>query len=181
VAARHGSGRFGGFGRGRRRVIEIEDRVWISSSPATVFQFAARPENMASWVPAITESTVLGRLRRGAKVVQRANLLGRSFETVYQVTEYEPFDRIVYTSTTGPMDVRGVMAFRAEEGGTSVRWSVSGDCRGFFRASERMLVAVGRREMHLALQKLKHVMIARSSPDRSRDVPHQAESNTCPA
>ena len=134
---------------------QVEDRVFIPLPRMEVFRFAARPENMPAWVPAITHSAVIGRLRRGARVEQHVRLLGRNYQTVFDVTAYEPFRRVAYRSTGGPMDVNGVMEFRTEPGGTLVRWVVQGNCHWFGHVSEAVLLAMGRREMHAALTNLR--------------------------
>ena len=50
------------------------------------------------------------------------------------------------------------MEFSPETGGTSVRWTVRGDCRGFFRVPQRILLSMGRHEMRLALENLKGLL-----------------------
>ncbi len=144
-------------------MIEIEDSVLVSQPRSAVFRFAARPENMPLWNPVVHESRVEGRLGAGATVVQAASLLGRRFETVYTVTRYEPGRRIVYTSTRGAMDIRGTMEFRSERGGTLIRWVVCGDCRGFLRAAEGVILGAGRREMHACLANLKRLLDAQAA------------------
>jgi uncharacterized membrane protein len=139
-------------------MIEIEDSVFVSSPRQAVFRFAARPENMPLWNPAVRESKVIGRLKAGANVVQLIELFGRRFETVFEVTRYEPFRRVTYSSTGGPIEVKGTMEFSTEPGGTMVRWIVCGDCRGFFRAAEGVLRGLGRREMRDCLERLSRVL-----------------------
>jgi carbon monoxide dehydrogenase subunit G len=139
-------------------MMEIEDSVFVSSPRQAVFRFAARPESMPLWNPAVRESKVIGRLEAGASVVQLIELFGRRFETIYEVSRYEPFRRVTYTSTGGPMDVQGSMEFSTEPGGTVVHWIVCGDCRGFFRAGQSILMGLGRREMRDCLERLKRVL-----------------------
>jgi hypothetical protein len=139
-------------------MIEIEDRVLVKASLRPTFRFAARPENMPQWNRVVLESVVIGPLRRGTTVVQRVDLLGRRFDAVFEVTCYEPFRKVTYTSIRGPVDVRGTMEFHAEQGGTLVRWIVGGDCRSFLRVAGPVIVTVGRREMHGCLERLKGLL-----------------------
>jgi uncharacterized membrane protein len=138
--------------------MEIEDSVFVSSPRQAVFRFAARPENMPLWNPAVRESKVIGRLKAGASVVQFIELFGRRFETTYEVTCYEPFRRVTYSSTGGPIEIKGTMEFSTEPGGTMVRWIVWGDCRGFFRVGQSILMGLGRREMRECLGRLKRAL-----------------------
>ena len=139
-------------------MIEIEESIHVSLTPERVFRFAARPESMPLWNPVVRESKALGPLEEGATVVQRIDLLGRRFETTYEVTRYEPDRRIEYTSRTGPLEVQGTMEFRRERGGTRVRWHVAGDCRSLFRVAEGVLSGLGRPEMQTCLKNLKGVL-----------------------
>ena len=139
-------------------MLQVEDRISIGSSPGAVFGFASRPQNMPRWIPSVVESRLIGRLRPGATVVQRVQLFGRQFETRYVVTAFEPPVRVAYTSLSGPMDIRATMEFEPAPGGTAVRWSVLGDCRGFVRIPRAVLLARGRHEMRMALEALRRLL-----------------------
>ena len=139
-------------------MIEIEDSVLIDRPPGEVFPLAADPRNMPLWNPAVRASEVHGPLRRGTTVIQDIDLVGRRFETVFELRRYEPARRVTYTSTAGPVRVEGTMHFRAEAGGTRVRWTVRGDCRGFLRIAERALVLAGKRELRSCLDRLKSLL-----------------------
>jgi uncharacterized protein YndB with AHSA1/START domain len=139
-------------------VIEIEESIDVALPRERVFEFAARPENMPLWNPVVQESKALGDLEEGTEVVQRVDLFGRRFQTTYEVTCYEPNDRIVYTSRTGPVEVQGTMEFQRAKDGTRVRWSVAGDCRSLFRVAESVLIGMGRPEMRTCLENLKGVL-----------------------
>jgi uncharacterized membrane protein len=143
-------------------LIEVEESIVVSLPRERVFEFAALPENMPLWNPVVRESKALGALERGTKVVQRIQLPGRRFETVYEVTCYEPGRRIAYSSTQGPVEVEGTMEFRRERGGTRVRWIVRGDARGFLRFGESILVGLGRPKMRDCLHNLKRAVEERA-------------------
>ena len=139
-------------------VIQIEETIVVSRPRDEVFSVAADPANMPLWNPAVRESTLVGRLRRGAKVVQLVEILGRRFQTEFEVTTYEPGRRVAYASTGGPLRVQGAMEFRADRGRTHVRWIVSGEPRGFMRVAESVLLGMGRPEMRTCLENLKSVV-----------------------
>ena len=137
-------------------MIQVEESIVVARPRAQVFPVAAHPENMPLWNPAVRESTLVGQLRRGAKVIQRVEVLGRGFDTEFEVTAYEPGRRITYASTGGPVRVQGTMEFRADRGRTHVRWIVGGDARGFIRVAESVLLGAGRPEMQACLDNLRH-------------------------
>lgn len=123
-----------------------------------VFLFAAKPQNMPLWNPVVRESRAVGALKPGAEVIQRIEVLDRTFDATYRVTSYEPCRRVTYTSSAGPVQIEGTMEFETVPEGTLVRWVVRGGCRGLLRMAEGMLVSLGRPEMRSCLEKLKQVM-----------------------
>jgi uncharacterized membrane protein len=136
-------------------MITIEESLAIERPLRQVFRLASRPENMPRWNSAVLESRLVGVLREGAKVVQRIHLPGLRFETVFRVTCYEPPRRVTYTSTEGPVDIRGTMEFLPQPGGTLVRWTVAGSGRDLFGVGKGVLLRVGRHEMRSCLENLK--------------------------
>lgn len=137
-------------------MIQVEESIVVARPRAQVFPVAAHPENMPLWNPAVRESMLVGQLRRGAKVIQLVEVLGRRFETEFEVTEYEPGRRVAYTSSGGPLTVEGAMEFRDDRGRTHVRWIVEGDARGLIRMAESVLLGMGRPEMRACLENLRH-------------------------
>jgi len=137
-------------------VIRIEEAIEVARPRPQVFTVAAHPENMPLWNPAIRESALVGPLRRGAKVIQLVEVLGRRFETEFEVTAYERGRRVAYASAQGPLTVRGEMEFEADGGRTHVRWVVEGDARGLNRLAAGVLLGMGRPEMRTCLENLRH-------------------------
>lgn len=139
-------------------MIEVEETIRIALPRRRVFAVASRPDNMPLWNPAVLESELVGPMAPGARVVQRIELLGRDFETEYEVTRYEPGHAVTYTSVRGPVRVEGTMRFESAGEYTLVRWTVAGDCRGFLRVGESLLARAGRRELRGCLESLKRVV-----------------------
>jgi hypothetical protein len=146
-------------------VIQVEESILVSLPRKRVFLFAAKPQNMPLWNPVIRESRPQGALKPGATVVQLVELLDRQFETLYQVTAYEPYRKVAYTTSTGPVEIEGTMDFETEPGGTRVTWTVTGGCRGLLRVAEGVLSSLGRPEMRTCLENLKRVVEAREHGD----------------
>jgi hypothetical protein len=142
-------------------MMEIEESLFISVSRPTVFRYAARPENMPAWNPAILESRVIGPLQAGATVIQRIRLLGRSFEAIFEITSYDPPRRIACQSRTGPVDIRAGMDLRSVRGGTLLHWVVAGNSHGFVHAAEAVMIRAGHLQMRLCLENLRGLVMTR--------------------
>lgn len=144
-------------------MLRLEDAVFVGLPPRRAFEVAAAPENMPRWNPAVTESEVVGELGPGARVIQTIELMGRTFESEFEVTTYEPGRALTFSSVDGPMRIEGTMRFERAKGGTLVRWTVAGDCRGFLKVAEGLLVRVGRRELRACLESLKALLEEQAS------------------
>jgi carbon monoxide dehydrogenase subunit G len=141
-------------------VIELEESVVVALPRRRVFVFAGKPQNMPLWNPVVRESRAVGALKPGSEVVQRIEVLDRTFDATYRVASYEPYRRVTYTSSGGPLEIEGTMEFQTIPEGTLVRWTVRAGCRGFLRVAEGMLGSLGRPEMRTCLENLKHVLEA---------------------
>ena len=58
------------------------------------------------------------------------------------------------------LDIEGTMSFDRRPGGTLVRWTVEGDCRGLVRVAEGLMLRAGRHEMRQCLGNLKRLLEA---------------------
>lgn len=141
-------------------VLQLEEAIHVALPPRQAFEVAADPANMPLWNPAVRESALIGELGLGARVIQEIELLGRGFEAEYEVTSYRPGREVRFTSVVGPVTIEAAMRFERDAGGTLVRWTVAGDCRGFLRATEGLLARAGRRELRACLENLKHLLEA---------------------
>lgn len=138
--------------------MRLEESIVVDISSRDSFLFAAHPNHMPLWNPAVVESRVLGELCEGATVVQVARLLGRQFKTAYLVSHYEPFRRVTFSSVSGPMGIEGTMEFEPQRRETWLRWSIEGDVRGFLHVADGLLRSIGRREMRRCLRRLKDLL-----------------------
>src|SRR5205809_518728 len=110
AAVRAGGGGGGGPTGGGGGGIEARPAGAVVPAPRSrAFGIAAQPENMPLWNRGVLESRVGGPLEKGALVTQICEVYGRRFETLFEVTCFQPPRRVVFTSVRGPMAVRGTM------------------------------------------------------------------------
>ncbi len=146
-------------------VFRSEKSVVIERSVEEVFGFTDNPANEALWQSGTIESryTSEGPVGVGSTGASVAKALGRTIETTWEITEYEPNRRVVFLSTSGPIPYEGAWLYEAVDGGTrlTVTEVAPQGTRGFFgRLSERLLLRMWNRGFEGDLQNLKRLMEA---------------------
>ena len=106
----------------------------IQRSLDEVIQFVAQVENQSKWQAATVHNTQVtpGPMRVGVQMRHTGKWLGRSYESVAEVIEYEPNRRWGYKSVSGPYDLVMHYHFEPAEAGTRLTMDVEADTKGFF-------------------------------------------------
>jgi uncharacterized protein YndB with AHSA1/START domain len=145
--------------------MRIENSVDIEMPPEKVFAFATDPASTALWAGPVAESkqTSEGPLGVGTTSTRVTQILGRSMESDYEVTEYEPNSKYSAKTTSGPLPIIETLLFDATESGTNV--TLIGDLEGgtgFFKLAEPILGRIAQRQTTSDLGALKDLLEAQS-------------------
>ena len=99
-----------------------------------IFQFVANVENQSKWQAATVKNTQItpGAMRVGAQMRHTGSWLGRNYESIAEVIEYEPDRLWGYKSLSGPYDLVLHYHFESVENGTRLTVDAEGDPKGFF-------------------------------------------------
>ena len=91
-----------------------------------VFAFVTIPENDFHWQYGTLMSTKISRGEIGIGSVFRTvgHFMGRRFESVYEVTEFEPNKQYAFKSLSGPFDSHILYKFEITKGSTRISNSV---------------------------------------------------------
>ena len=137
--------------------------ILIHRTLAEVFPFVANFENQSQWQSATIRNTQLtpGPMCVGAQCRHVGKWLGRNYESVGEVIEYEPDRQWGYKSLSGPYDL--VMHYRFEPVGDDTRLTmdVEGDTKGFFgffKFAEPLVARAGEKLLNDDLARLKKVL-----------------------
>ncbi|MBX7237107.1 MAG: SRPBCC family protein [Caldilineales bacterium] len=130
---------------------------------AEVFRFVANFENQSQWQAATIQNTQItpGPMRVGAQGRHVGKWLGRNYESIGEVVEYEPDREWGYKSVSGPYDL--VMHYHFESVGDDTRLTmdVEGETKGFFgffKFMEPLVARAGEKLLKDDLIRLKKVM-----------------------
>jgi uncharacterized protein YndB with AHSA1/START domain len=146
--------------------MQFNQSIVIERPLEEVFAFVADPENDAQWTPMVTETRMTSEepLGVGTRYEQSGRFLGRSFEMVFEVTEYEPNRKIGQRLITpGPLRMTSLCSVEAVSGGTRVTLTGEAQAGGFFwLLPDSIMVFPAQRMMRVTLTNLKELLEARS-------------------
>jgi uncharacterized protein YndB with AHSA1/START domain len=113
----------------------------INAPVEKVFAFVADFRNNSKWQDGVIESTQTpeGPTQVGTKVRDVRTFLGQKLEGTYEVTEFAPNARIVFKSTSGPIQFQFEQTFESVRGGTKLSAHVEMEAKGFFKLAEGAL------------------------------------------
>jgi uncharacterized protein YndB with AHSA1/START domain len=112
--------------------VKIQHGVLINKPVADVFAYVSNPENMIHWqsgMHQVTEKRDLAnaRLRGGAQVRDKRNILGKDIDSRYEVVEFEQ-NRILHMRLVdGPISFQMRWTFEESDGGTWFQANGGGD------------------------------------------------------
>ena len=132
----------------------------IGRDRADVAAFAMDVAHEPEWIGGVIEATRLGEgpLGEGTRVARVAKFLGRRFEYVNEIIEYEEGVRLSMKSVAGPFPMDICYEFEDAEGGTLARIRVQGEASGFFRLASPVLAPMVRRSVQRDLGTLKGLL-----------------------
>jgi ligand-binding SRPBCC domain-containing protein len=144
--------------------MHVEESVEINRPPEEVFDYVANRENLPEWSAPIQEvrkETQSSLVEEGARFTSVATLLGRRFETPFEVSVHDPPRRHTDRSMGGPFPQEYTHIFeKVEGGGTRLTEVTDGEPGGFFRLAGPLLEMAGRRQFRADLETLKDLLEA---------------------
>ena len=143
----------------------IEMSIDIKRPVADVFQFVENPANDSIWRSGVVASDqeTTGPSGLGTTGTEVFRLLGRDFQTTWEITEYEPNQKVAYRSTSGTFEYEGVWLYVEVDDGTRISfvldWTLK-DRAWAGRMSDRLLEIVDEKMFASDLRALKKLLEA---------------------
>jgi uncharacterized protein YndB with AHSA1/START domain len=141
---------------------KVNTSIWIDRPAEDVFNYVADPENVALWAGPVLEAkkTSPGPVGVGTTSTRKTQLLGRTMESNYEITAYEPGQLYGDKTTSGPVNIESRVILEESNGGTDV--TIEGDIEagGFFKLAEPVMVRVVGRQVETDAQTLKDLLEA---------------------
>jgi uncharacterized protein YndB with AHSA1/START domain len=144
--------------------MRLEASALIDRPVEEVFSYSTDIGNLALWAGPVTEATQTseGSLGVGTTSTRVTQLLGRRFESDYEVTEYQPNSRYAAKTTSGPVPIVETLSFEGSEAGTKVTIAGELEATGFFKLAEPVLTRITRRQIENDVATLKELLEAQA-------------------
>lgn len=141
-------------------ISERAERV-IERPVSEVFEFMADLSRVPHWVAGVREARSISGdpTTVGAKIAHVNEFMGRTFESTFEVLEWEPERLMVFKVLSGPL--RGHSKETLEpvgESATRVEIEVVGDASGPFRLFGGMAGRTARHQLEASLDTLKSLL-----------------------
>jgi uncharacterized protein YndB with AHSA1/START domain len=141
-------------------VFEIEETVTIEQPIERVWAFVMDEANDSLWQTTLTDVHRLtdGPVGVGTRVSESRRFLGRTIETIWEMTECEAPHRSSIASVKAPFAWQGTYTLEETAEGTRFSLRMQGNPGGFFRIAEPLLERFVRREIAGNLGNLNDVL-----------------------
>lgn len=138
--------------------------VLIHRSRAMVFEFVADARNRPAWDDSVDteELTSPEPIGVGTTVRTRLRSMGRVYQYDWRVTEHRPPSRTTIDSTSGPFPTSLEYELTDEDGGTFVRFTLTGKPSGPMRVLQPLLARRTQQNLDRSFPRLKELLEARS-------------------
>lgn len=141
---------------------KAEVSMVINRSASDIFAFLTDIEKGTEWQVELVEAsqTSTGPMAVGTTIREVRRFLGRKLESVFQVTEFEPSQKVAFQSTVAPFPMRAQYALEpeADDEGTKVTFVIEADLSGAFKLAETIVVHTAKRQIDADLTKLKALL-----------------------
>lgn len=145
-------------------MIEVGASEVIEAPVDVVFDAMSRVESLPEWLVGCRAAWPLSDdpYRVGGRVAHIDEVMGRRFEAHYEVVEWEPGQRVMFKSLSGPFDGTSEETFSPNGECTRVEITIRGELRGAFRLGEWAARKVAQKQLTESIQNAKR-MIERAS------------------
>lgn len=144
-------------------MIKMEQSIVINCPSEQVFTFIANPENETKWQADLVESTFTsnGAVGVGSKGRDLRQFMGKPVETTWEVTEYQPSQKMAFRVITGPIPFQGSYIFEPVQDGTKFTFTAWAETKGLSKLFDPIVSRMGKKQYERDLATLKTVLETR--------------------
>jgi uncharacterized membrane protein len=150
--------------------VDVQTSIDIDAPRHDVATFASDPDNATSWYENIkaVEWKSPKPLAVGSRIAFVAQFLGRRLAYTYEVKELVPDERLVMSTSEGPVPMETTYAWEdTAGGGTRIMLRNRGEPSGFSKLAAPMLTAAMRRANRKDLERLKALLESSTAARRA--------------
>jgi uncharacterized membrane protein len=141
--------------------VDVLTEIVITRPAEAVAAYAADPSNAPAWYANI--SSVAWEtdppLRPGSRVAFTARFLGRQLAYTYEITDFNPAERLVMRTAQGPFPMETTYTWQAlDEGSTRMTLRNRGEPAGFSKLATPFMTSAIRRANRKDLRNLRAIL-----------------------
>jgi hypothetical protein len=108
--------------------LDVSVEITIDKPLSTVAAYAADPMNARHWVSAVSGARWEGaaEIAKGSKVIFDSTVAGQGAEYLWEIAEYEPEQRMVLRTSSGPFPIERTYTWAAKGGKTAMTVQTTG-------------------------------------------------------
>ena len=142
-------------------MVDVITRIEIAAPLAVVASYAADPGNAPEWYQNIhsAEWKTQKPLQSGSQIAFVAYFLGKRLEYIYEITEFQPMEKLVMQTKEGPFPMMTTYQWRAlAENRTEMILRNTGSPVGFSRMMAPLMSFMMKRANKKDLRKIKALL-----------------------
>ena len=143
-------------------MFKVENSIVIDRPLEEVFEFVVNFENRPQWQEGLVEikQTPPGAVTVGTKETEVRKFLGRKIATTFEVTEFQPNEKMCWQTASGPIQVHATETFEADNGSTKLHFYLEGEAGGFFKLAEGAVGSSAQKTTDSNYARLKELLEA---------------------
>ncbi len=142
-------------------VIDVRTEIGIDLPRSEVAGYASDPDNATSWYENIksVEWKTSPPLTAGSRIAFAAEFVGKRIEYIYEVTAFEPGERLVMNASAAPFPMETTYTWEdTPSGGTKMSLRNRGGPSGILRFAAPLMALQVRRANRRDLRRLKRIL-----------------------
>ena len=142
-------------------MVKVESSVLVDQPIQKVFEFVTTPENDAQWYIGVESRDHTPGEPAGVGSTSQSTIrfLGVSMTVEWEVTGYDPPNKIEIKTVKGPVSVEAAYSLEAvAEGQTKVSVHGEADVGGVFSLAEPLVERMAQRQWDASFENLKDVL-----------------------
>jgi hypothetical protein len=140
--------------------VKKSDSILIRKPIVEVFNYVADPEKFHLWQPFVIEAQITSKkpLRKGTTYSYIFHAMGKLYETSGIITEYIPFQRYAYQTTSSPFPIKGGFSFKQVDEFVEVTAFGEAESDGHFSMARSIISLLLGRQLKVMLQNLRDIL-----------------------
>jgi Polyketide cyclase / dehydrase and lipid transport len=133
---------------GVEMMASIQGEIVIGRPMSEVFDFVADERNEPKYNPRMLSAEKLteGAIGNGTQFRATIKSMGRPLDMLLETTDYQRPTRLANTTTMSSAEIRGVLTFEPDIGGTRMAWSWDVKPKGALKCLTPIIGRMGKRQ-----------------------------------